>query len=141
MYNKQTWIDGTSIANAERLNHIEDGIYDNSLDNVYSTSETDTGKVWIDGKPIYRKVITNTTPESGSVSKTIGTISNIESLVSLIGNIYNSSYGFIPIPFNVDSNNNNKLYIDENGNVISENNNGVWQNKTIIVIVEYTKSE
>lgn len=26
-YTKQTWIDGTSIANAERMNHIEDGIY------------------------------------------------------------------------------------------------------------------
>lgn len=31
---------------------------------VYSTDETDTGKKWIDGKPIYRKVysITLTTP-------------------------------------------------------------------------------
>lgn len=31
-YEKQTWVDGTSIANAERLNHIEDGIYQNSVD-------------------------------------------------------------------------------------------------------------
>lgn len=30
-YTKQTWVDGTSIANAERLNHIEDGIYENSV--------------------------------------------------------------------------------------------------------------
>lgn len=30
MYEKQTWIDGVSIANAERLNHIENGIGDNS---------------------------------------------------------------------------------------------------------------
>lgn len=28
--------------------------------NTYSTSETLTGKIWIDGKPIYRKVITGT---------------------------------------------------------------------------------
>ena len=28
---------------------------------VYSTDETDTGKKWIDGKPIYRKVILNPT--------------------------------------------------------------------------------
>lgn len=27
-YTKQTWIDGTSIANAERLNHMESGIFD-----------------------------------------------------------------------------------------------------------------
>ena len=32
MYEKQTWIDGVSIANAERLNHIEDGIESNSKD-------------------------------------------------------------------------------------------------------------
>ena len=30
-YIKQNWIDETSVANAERLNHIEDGIYENSL--------------------------------------------------------------------------------------------------------------
>lgn len=30
MYEKQTWIDGVSIANAERLNHIERGIESNS---------------------------------------------------------------------------------------------------------------
>lgn len=27
-YIKQTWVDGTSVADAERLNHIEDGIYE-----------------------------------------------------------------------------------------------------------------
>lgn len=32
MYEKQTWIDGVSIANAERLNHIERGIESNSKD-------------------------------------------------------------------------------------------------------------
>lgn len=40
MYEKQTWIDGVSIANAEKLNHIEDGIRKNSEDinNVESTA-------------------------------------------------------------------------------------------------------
>lgn len=32
MYEKQTWIDGVSITNAERLNHIERGIENNSKD-------------------------------------------------------------------------------------------------------------
>lgn len=27
------------------------------VDGIYSTSEVDTGKLWIDGKPIYRKVL------------------------------------------------------------------------------------
>ena len=37
-YEKQTWTDGTSIANAERLNHIEDGIYDNAIENGNNTN-------------------------------------------------------------------------------------------------------
>ena len=28
-----------------------------NMNNVYSTSEINTGKTWIDGKPIYRKVV------------------------------------------------------------------------------------
>lgn len=59
MYEKQNWSDvyGETPFNAERMKHIEDGIYENSLDNVYSLEETFTGKYWIDGKKIYRKVI------------------------------------------------------------------------------------
>lgn len=40
MYEKQTWIDGTSIASAEKLNHIEGGIEKNSesINNVESNA-------------------------------------------------------------------------------------------------------
>lgn len=40
MYEKQTWVDGVSIANAEKLNHIEDGIKKNSknVNNVESNA-------------------------------------------------------------------------------------------------------
>lgn len=31
-YTKQTWIDSQSPLNAERMNHIEDGIYQNAED-------------------------------------------------------------------------------------------------------------
>lgn len=42
---------------------------------TYSTEETLTGKTWIDGKPIYRKVITGTLNQSGS--KTIANLSGL----------------------------------------------------------------
>lgn len=51
-YQKQTWVDGASgrtPINATRLNHMEDGIYNASYDDVYSTDEVKTNKVWIDG--------------------------------------------------------------------------------------------
>lgn len=59
MYEKQEWSDvyGETPFNADRMKHIEDGIYENSLDNVYSTEEVFTGKYWIDGKKIYKKTI------------------------------------------------------------------------------------
>jgi len=45
-YTKQTWIDGTSIANAERMNHIEDGIANSltpeNIKTTQTTSDTDT---------------------------------------------------------------------------------------------------
>lgn len=45
-YTKQTWIDGTSIANAKRMNHIEDGIANSltpeNIKTTQTTSDTDT---------------------------------------------------------------------------------------------------
>lgn len=49
---------------------------------VYSTSEVDTGKTWIDGKKIYRKVYNGTISATG---ETLITASNVDSLVSYDG--------------------------------------------------------
>lgn len=49
----------------------------------YSTSETKTNKVWIDGKPIYRKVLVRTGDASGDGRLTIGTINNFAQLVNI----------------------------------------------------------
>lgn len=43
---------------------------------VYSTNETDTGKKWIDGKPIYRKVYSVTITEPLSVTEIIMPLDN-----------------------------------------------------------------
>ena len=48
----------------------------------YSTSEEiNTGKIWIDGKPIYRKVVEKTTVSSGSTNAVNHNISNFGELV------------------------------------------------------------
>ena len=39
-YERQNWVDGTTICNAERMNHIEDGIKENS-DNLQKTMVED----------------------------------------------------------------------------------------------------
>ena len=58
----------------------------------YSTSETKTNKVWIDGKPIYRKVFVVTGSYTGTGEVIIGTINNFEQLVN-ITTITNSNAG------------------------------------------------
>lgn len=52
----------------------------------YSTSETDTGKLWIDGKNIYRKCWYDTMPAAVNTSKTINHgITGIDRVISLHG--------------------------------------------------------
>ena len=58
---QRTWVgtkaayDAAKIAGTLPANAII-AITDDSMDNSYSTDEILTGKFWIDGKPIYRKV-------------------------------------------------------------------------------------
>ena len=60
-------------------------------DMIYSTSEVDTGKVWINGKKIYRTVLSGTTNAGSSGDTTITTQftnvipNNFETIVSISG--------------------------------------------------------
>lgn len=63
---------------------------------VYSTSEVKTNKVWIDGKPIYRKVFEKTNVSTGYIQHTHD-ISTLETLVKAEGILYyTSGYQYIP---------------------------------------------
>ena len=57
---------------------------------IYSTSEVKTNKKWINGKPIYRKVAN--AQNITSQNSTIGTVQNLDTLVKIYGNAYNSSF-------------------------------------------------
>lgn len=89
----------TSIVNA--INELKNA-------EVYSTTETLTNKVWIDGKPIYRKVITGTTSSTSGTTWNYVNLDtpNINEILPMttikygpseneinIGNV-NDSYGF-----------------------------------------------
>lgn len=55
---------------------------------VYSTDEIKTNKVWIDGKPIYRKVIKVTSIDSSSNNYDVAiSISNLNEIVNIGGAI------------------------------------------------------
>ncbi len=62
---------------------------------VYSYNETLTNKVWVDGKPIYRKVIDCGNMPSNSTNKVVNhNISNIDEIISCIGRATNDSCYF-----------------------------------------------
>lgn len=66
---------------------------------TYSTSEVKTNKVWIDGKPIYRKVVDlGTMPDTTAKSVAHG-ISSLGTVVELRAMMTNGEKWFLPIPF------------------------------------------
>ncbi len=52
---------------------------------IYSTNEIKTNKVWIDGKPIYRKVINFGSLPNASSKEVNSNISDLDNIVKLIG--------------------------------------------------------
>ena len=78
--NKDLVISGTNIT-----------LGDIAYKDIYSTTETKTNKVWIDGKPIYRKVVYDTTPRSGGNYNIEHGIQNYDEIVSYKTLCYQSS--------------------------------------------------
>ena len=117
-------------------------ITDDSQDNNYSTDEVLTGKFWIDGKPIYRKVIDCGALPNNTTKRTAHNIQNLETVVSLEGKAYRPSDGlWINIPHvNTSSLASGLSIVVYNGNI--EMGDGVDYSTftTSFVIIEYTKS-
>ena len=100
--------------------------------NSYSTDEINTGRTWIDGKPIYRKSFSGTSIPS---DKIIGSVTNCDGVVSILGTIKNSADGnWLPVSYSgvvyclVRAN--NTVYLD----------GGNYTASKYLVTVEYTKT-
>ena len=106
----------------------------------YSTTETRTNKVWIDNKPIYRKVFEETVT---SRSYEINTnISNMNTLINLSA-VYIMSSEVHTIPYSASTNTNyykNIKYNISTGVITIQFGNSVELNKTAYVVLEYTKT-
>lgn len=105
----------------------------------YSTDEVKLDEKWIDGKPIYRKVVQNIVPTG--LGKIIYTDNDIEAIVDYYGiyhqnngfekriNFYFSATDYMTLNFNRK---NHQFLLDNTSNY---NNNG-----TVSLIIEYTKT-
>lgn len=105
----------------------------------YSTTEIDTGKTWIDGKPIYRKVITGALSGTERQSFPLG-INNLGMIISLNGIVSNGSNFFtLPSYRGSDHNTGIQIWADTTYGVsiICENDRAGY---TAYIQVEYTKT-
>lgn len=106
---------------------------------IYSLEETKIG-TWVDGKPLYRKVIELTnTSRNFSISTTID---NLENVIGLKGLLYQGTARY-PLPYLsvTDSNYNVEMGIDINSNVFYfKLGTAIILNQTILIIIEYTKT-
>ena len=117
-------------------------------ENVYSTEETVCGK-WIDGKPIYRKVIPGILAKdsgNGYLFKNVSEL-NIDRVINLYGNLTdNANIAQVMLQTSYNRTNGlfgavNMFYNNENGNIFYHffNNDGHYSGATAYVVIEYTK--
>lgn len=112
--------------------------YINGL-NTYSTSEQRIG-TWINGKPIYRKVFTFTTP-SGNVDYIINTGVSMDTIIKVYGGIAGASGGVTPIPAAFDFS--GTIYTTSfrvsNSNIYYRGHSA-YGSTSAFAIIEYTKT-
>lgn len=122
------------------------GSYADDENGVYSTSEIDTGMVWIDGRPIYRKVIRGTVNMTGnSTSRLAHGIQGLTSrweLIKYYGNMRlggtlsnNTTKQALPYIENVHQS--GITSIDETTVTIS--GSYPWGNSEVSLVLEYVK--
>lgn len=113
-------------------------------DMIYSTSEVDTGKIWIDGKKIYRKVINcGTAPSASPTSKSVPhNISNLSSIVSISGICVNGTTAFLPFPYpatNLTTKDGLGVYV-MGRNIVMVSEGYDFSAYTAYAVLEYTKT-
>ncbi len=109
---------------------------------IYSTSEVDTGNVWIDGSRIYRAVVVTTTNIVNGIGDVATLPSNIVTPVSFRAFAkLPSDSAWRPIPNAYHGNSNYNVLVYFKDNVVSMGFGSAWAGtKDIIIIVEYTKT-
>lgn len=130
------------VLNGQRFGISGGGDGGDSLD-VYSTEETRIG-TWIDGKPLYRKVVPFTFPSSGGWHNgpsfgTVETITRFDGFVRANdGGIFRLPYlntgGGWSIGINPDLVNGNVISLDIGGSTA-----GIVVNQPAFITIEYTK--
>lgn len=103
------------------------------LDDVYSTQEIKTNKIWVNGKPIYRKVLIQKWENTNLENLQIDTIVNMYGTVSYINGVHSlNAYA--------NSNFYSLLQYNSSEKVLYFYGNGYNKANDVKVILEYTKT-
>lgn len=105
----------------------------------YSTEETEIG-TWIDGKPIYRRIVTASVPNSGNQVISFSGW-NAENIILDHGKSYHklTNNNTIGIDFYYNSNDWSRFYINSNG-VYCHYGSGLTAKGNVTLFLEYTKT-
>lgn len=107
---------------------------------VYSQNEADTGKIWIDGKKIYRKVINCGVLPNKSLKRIPINITNIEEVVNLIITTSSKSQKVtISLPF-YNINGDIVTAYKQGNDIVLGSNIDVSYYETCFAVLEYTKT-
>lgn len=122
------------------------GSYADDENGVYSTSEIDTGRVWIDGRPIYRKVVRGTVNMTGNSTSGlphgIQGLSNRWELIRYYGNMrlsgnLNNNPVKQALPYIEGTHQSGVTSIDQTNIIIS--GSYPWGSSEISIVLEYVK--
>lgn len=114
------------------------------VDMIYSTSERYTGKIWIDDKPIYRKVLHYAGVATKGVSTLIGSITGFADIITIEGTFRNNAddncfpIGYTYSNFGTTVVQNMPFTLGNNGNLYASPYG--FDISNINVIIEYTKT-
>ena len=108
------------------------------LDN-YSTSETDTGKHWIDGKRIYRKVLEFSRTDHNQFTLSLGVSPSPDKIISVTGFAFSSNNQVFPV-YRVNDTDQFRFYMSDH-DTINVNVGSSYPSTpfTGFMVVEYTK--
>ena len=120
------------------LYNIQDAEAQKSL--IYSQNETDTGKIWIDGKKIYRKVINCGALQSNTLNEIPTNIVNMEKVVKITAMTTSKTYKLTTqIPYTSVGGKKKVIYI-QNNNIYIYIDSVEETYDECFVILEYTKT-
>lgn len=120
----------------------------NAIKEIYSSDEIKTNKIWVDNKPIYRKIYTSSDfdfVDSAQQGTSKTNIPNIEDLVNISGRCKETTY-FVPLNIgkwrgDTLGNWSFSALVRPNGQIILDMGSSVYSAKgNIKVCVEYTKT-